>query len=105
MDAVHRFLPIRSAVGDEVLIGVMNGAGREDRHRMAHFHQVFGKVCLPGQGIILRRNRIMVDQPDIHMLRISYDTGRPAVPISLLDGGRSAIIPPPIAFCIAIFGT
>ena len=66
VDPVHHVLPIRGIVLDEVLIGVVHGAGGEDGHLVAQAHKVLGKIVLPGQRVILGRHRIMVDEPNSH---------------------------------------
>ena len=66
VDAVHRLLPPFSPISDEVDIRIMNGACGKDGHGMSHCHEILREIGLPRQGIILRRHRIVVDEPDVH---------------------------------------
>ena len=77
--AVHYLIPPGSSVGNEIHVGVVNGTGGEDRHRVAHGHQIPGKAGLPGQGIIFRRHRVVVDEPNIHGATIVLSFAYPRI--------------------------
>ena len=66
VNAVHRFLPPFPAVGDEVDVRIMDRACGKNGHGMSHCHEIFCKQRRSRQGIILRRNGVVVNEPDIH---------------------------------------
>ena len=72
VDTVHRFLPPFFPVSDEVDVRIMDGACGENRHGMTHFHEILREIGLPRQGIILRRHRIVVDEPNVHSVFLPF---------------------------------
>ena len=66
VNTVHRFLTPFPPVGDEVDVRIMDGACGEDGHGMSHCHEILGKERRSRQWIILRRNGVVVNEPDIH---------------------------------------
>ena len=86
VDPVHHVLPVGGIVLDEVLIGVVHGAGGENGHFVAQAHEVLGEIILPGQGVILGRHRIMVDEPNSHKTTLySFITTANVWKISLMS--------------------